>query len=205
MLCSDEDLDQLREANWWSISPPHTAEEADALIQPSSIDLRLDRNFEIMTWPQSGQVIDPASPNVGLTTPLEVPPGDALLLGPGQFLLGSTWEIVTLSPRLAGRIEGKSSLGRLGLIVHSTAGWIDPGFSGRITLEITNLANRPIRLHPGMAVAQLAVFLLPNGANRPYSADRGSHYQGQRGPTTSRSFERFKVWDLDDSRLAETA
>lgn len=205
MLCSDEDLQQFIDAGWLKITPAHDDAERESLIQPASIDLRLDRHFQVMNRPPAGrrQFIDPGRDQRHIYTPQTVEPGAAMVLEPGRFTLASTWEVVSLSQGLAARIEGKSSLGRLGLIVHSTAGFIDPGFVGQITLEITNLATRSILLWPGMPIAQLGVFVMSNPARRPYGAGRGSHYQGQRGPTPSRAHERFKIWELDDSRLTE--
>ncbi len=114
------------------------------------------------------------------------------MLHPGEFVLGSTFESVTLPDDLAGRLEGKSSLGRLGLLTHSTAGFIDPGFTGHITLELSNVANLPITLWPGMKIGQLCLFRLSSPAERPYgSAGVGSRYQGQRGPTPSRAHLNF--------------
>ena len=123
-------------------------------------------------------------------------PADAtvvtLVLHPGEFVLGSTWETVSLPDDLAARVEGKSSLGRLGLLTHATAGFVDPGFSGHVTLELSNVATLPIMLYPGMKIGQLCFFRLSSPAESPYgSAAYGSHYQGQRGPTASRSFKNF--------------
>jgi dCTP deaminase len=117
---------------------------------------------------------------------------DGYILHPGKFVLGSTIEKVRLGHQLAGRLEGKSSLGRLGLLVHSTAGFIDPGFSGRVTLELSNVATLPIRLRPGMKIGQLGVLRLSSPVLRPYgSAELGSRYQGQLGPTESRAWRDF--------------
>ena len=128
-----------------------------------------------------------------LTTLVEVEDGDAFVLHPGEFVLASTLELFTLPADLAGRLEGKSSLGRLGLLTHSTAGFIDPGFSGHITLELSNVANLPITLWPGMKVGQLALFRMSSPAQTPYgSGSLGSKYQGQRGPTPSRAYLNFR-------------
>jgi dCTP deaminase len=156
-------------------------------IQPASIDVRLDRHF--LVYPASLEPIDPRveQPMV----PVEVPEGEPFRLLPGGFALGSTIERVRVSPRLAARIEGKSSIGRLGIEVHSTAGWIDPGFDGPITLEIKNVAPREVLLIPGMFIGQVAAFTLDRPVRVPYGAGRGSHYQHQRGPTPSRSWAQF--------------
>ena len=137
--------------------------------------------------------IDPAEQQDDLTSLVDPNGDDPFVLHPGEFVLGSTFESVTLPDDLAGRLEGKSSLGRLGLLTHSTAGFIDPGFSGHITLELSNVANLPITLWPGMKIGQLCLFRLTSPALHPYgSAVYGSRYQGQRGPTPSRAFVNFR-------------
>ena len=162
-----------------------------AMLQPSSIDVRLDRFFRVFEnhrYPH----IDPAEEQPELTRLIEVGDEDAFVLHPGEFVLGSTWEQVSLPATVAARLEGKSSLGRLGLLTHSTAGFIDPGFSGHVTLELSNTATMPILLYPGMKIGQLCFFDLSSPAEHPYgSQGLGSHYQGQRGPTPSRTHERF--------------
>jgi dCTP deaminase len=161
------------------------------MIQPSSIDVRLDRMFRIFEnhkYPH----IDPSIEQADLTRLIEPEGDDPFILHPGEFVLGSTLEVVSLPDDLAGRLEGKSSLGRLGLLTHSTAGFIDPGFSGHITLELSNVATLPIKLFPGMKIGQLCLFRLSSPADHPYGSDKyGSRYQGQRGPTASRSFANF--------------
>jgi len=164
------------------------------LVQPSSIDVRLDRWFRVFNNHLYTH-IDPATRQDDLTTLLEVADGQPFVLHPGEFVLASTYEVVTLGDQLAGRLEGKSSLGRLGLLTHSTAGFIDPGFSGHVTLELSNVANLPIMLWPGMKIGQLCIFRLSSPAEHPYgSAVYGSRYQGQRGPTASRSYHNWQVW-----------
>jgi len=163
----------------------------DAMVQPSSIDVRLDRFFRLFDNHKYA-VIDPAQDQPDLTRLVEVDGDDAFVLHPGEFVLGSTFETVTLPDDVAARLEGKSSLGRLGLLTHSTAGFIDPGFSGHITLELSNVANLPITLWPGMKIGQLCLFQLSTAAEHPYgSAVYGSRYQDQRGPTPSRSYRNF--------------
>jgi|TARA_B110000285_G_scaffold187926_1_gene213893 dCTP deaminase len=161
------------------------------MIQPSSIDVRLDRMFRVFEnhkYPH----IDPSIEQEDLTRLIEPDGDDPFILHPGEFVLGSTLEVVSLPDDLAGRLEGKSSLGRLGLLTHSTAGFIDPGFSGHITLELSNVATLPIKLFPGMKIGQLCLFRLSSPADHPYGSDKyGSRYQGQRGPTASRSFANF--------------
>lgn len=162
-----------------------------AMVQPSSIDVRLDRffrTFENHRYPH----IDPAEDQPELTRAVEPVGDEAFILHPGEFVLGSTFEVVTLPDDLAARVEGKSSLGRLGLLTHATAGFVDPGFSGHVTLELANVATLPIKLYPGMKIGQLCFFRLSSPAIHPYgSAKYGSRYQGQRGPTPSKSFANF--------------
>jgi dCTP deaminase len=164
------------------------------LVQPSSVDVRLDRYFRVFDNSRYTH-IDPALQQDELTTLVEPTGDDPFVLHPGEFVLGSTLEVVTLPDDLSGRLEGKSSLGRLGLLTHSTAGFIDAGFTGHITLELSNVANLPITLWPGMKIGQLCIFQLSSPAEHPYgSAIYGSRYQGQRGPTPSRSYQNFRRW-----------
>ena len=164
------------------------------LVQPSSIDVRLDRLFRVFNNHLYTH-IDPAIQQDDLTASVEVADGQPFVLHPGEFVLASTLEVITLGDTLAGRLEGKSSLGRLGLLTHSTAGFIDPGFSGHVTLELSNVANLPIKLWPGMKIGQLCMFRLSSAAEHPYgSAIYGSRYQGQRGPTPSRSYKNWRTW-----------
>jgi dCTP deaminase len=190
MLLSDRDIRAEVEAKRLTLDPW----EPD-LVQPSSIDVRLDRYFRVFNNSQYTH-IDPAVQQDDLTSLVEPDGEEPFVLHPGEFVLGSTLEVVTLPDDLASRLEGKSSLGRLGLITHATAGFIDPGFSGHITLELSNVANLPITLWPGMKIGQLCVFRLSSAAEHPYgSAIHGSRYQGQRGPTPSRSHLNFKRWE----------
>jgi dCTP deaminase len=162
-----------------------------AMVQPSSVDVRLDRYFRLFDN-HKYPVIDPAQEQPDLTRLVEVELGESFVLHPGEFVLGSSFEQVTLPDDVAARVEGKSSLGRLGLLTHATAGFVDPGFTGHVTLELSNVATLPIVLHPGMKIGQLCFFQLSSPAEHPYGSDtRGSHYQGQRGPTASRSFQNF--------------
>ena len=163
----------------------------DAMVQPSSVDVRIDRFFRLFDN-HKYPVIDPSQEQPELTRLVEVEPDEAFVLHPGEFVLASTFEVVTLPDDVAARLEGKSSLGRLGLLTHSTAGFIDPGFSGHVTLELSNVATLPIKLWPGMKIGQLCFFRLTSPAEHPYgSASSGSHYQNQRGPTPSRSHLNF--------------
>ena len=187
MLLSDRDIRAQIEAGRVQFDPWDPA-----MVQPSSVDVRLDKFFRLFDN-HKYPVIDPAQDQPELTRLVEVDPAEGFVLHPGEFVLGSTFETVTLPDDLAARVEGKSSLGRLGLLTHATAGFVDPGFTGHVTLELSNVATLPIKLWPGMKIGQLCFFQLSSPAEFPYgSGERGSHYQGQRGPTASRSFESFR-------------
>ncbi|GGN25642.1 dCTP deaminase [Actinoplanes lobatus] len=189
MLLSDRDLVAEIKTGGLSLEPFEPT-----LMQPSSIDVRLDRFFRVFNNHLYTH-IDPAEQQDELTAAVEVEDGQPFVLHPGEFVLASTLEVVTLGHDLAARLEGKSSLGRLGLLTHSTAGFIDPGFSGHVTLELSNVANLPIKLWPGMKIGQLCIFRLSSPAEHPYGSDvYGSRYQGQRGPTASRSAQNFRTW-----------
>ena len=165
---------------------------AEGSIQPSSVDLHVDRYFRVFRN-DTTPFIDPKEPQEDLTELVEVEGAEAFILHPGEFVLGSTLERVTLPDDLVARLEGKSSLGRLGLLIHSTAGFIDPGWDGHVTLELSNVANLPITSYPGMKIGQLSFVQLSEPAERPYgSAGIGSKYQGQRGPTPSRYWQNFE-------------
>lgn len=169
------------------------------MVQPSSVDVRLDRFFRLFDN-HKYQHIDPSLDQPDLTRLVEVEASESFVLHPGEFVLGATFEVVTLPDDIAARLEGKSSLGRLGLLTHSTAGFIDPGFSGHVTLELSNVATLPITLWPGMKIGQLCFFRLSSPAEHPYGSEKyGSRYQGQRGPTASRSFQNFHRTDFSDS------
>ena len=166
------------------------------MVQPSSVDVRLDRFFRLFDN-HKYPFIDPAEDQPDLTHLVEVDADQPFILHPGEFVLGSTYELVTLPDDIAARLEGKSSLGRLGLLTHSTAGFVDPGFSGHVTLELSNVATLPIKLWPGMKIGQLCFMRLTSPAENPYgSGIYGSRYQGQRGPTASRSFKNFHTTDV---------
>lgn len=173
------------------------------MVQPSSVDIHLDRFFRLFDN-HKYPVVDPAADQPELTRLIEVSADGEFVLHPGEFVLGATYERVTLADDVAARLEGKSSLGRLGLLTHSTAGFIDPGFSGHVTLELSNTATLPIKLYPGMKVGQLCFFQLSSPAERPYGAGAvGSRYQGQRGPTASRSHLNFHRIDVAHDGRAE--
>jgi len=163
----------------------------ESMIQPSSVDVRLDKFFRVFEN-HKYSVIDPSIEQAELTREVITEGDEPFILHPGEFVLASTYEVITLPDDIAGRLEGKSSLGRLGLLTHSTAGFIDPGFSGHITLELSNVANLPVKLFPGMKIGQLCLIKLSSPAEHPYGSEKyGSRYQGQRGPTASRSFLNF--------------
>jgi dCTP deaminase len=186
MLLSDRDI-QLEINSGRVILDPYDKE----MIQPSSVDVRLDRYFRVFEnhrYPH----IDPAVEQPDLTRLVEPDGDEPFILHPGEFVLASSYEAVRLPDDIAARLEGKSSLGRLGLLTHSTAGFIDPGFNGHVTLELSNVATLPIKLWPGMKIGQMCFFRLSSPAEHPYGAAvYGSRYQGQRGPTPSRSFRNF--------------
>lgn len=173
------------------------------LLQPSSIDVRLDRFFRLFDNHKYA-FIDPAEQQDDLTRFIEVKSDEPFILHPGEFVLGSTYEFVTLPNDVAARLEGKSSLGRLGLLTHSTAGFVDPGFKGHVTLELSNVATLPIKLWPGMKIGQLCFFKLTSEAEHPYGSDKySSRYQGQRGPTASRSYKNFYRTDVGNAPLEQ--
>jgi dCTP deaminase len=186
MLLSDRDIRAAVESKRVTLDPFDPE-----MVQPSSIDVRLDRYFRVFEnhrYPH----IDPSVEQVDLTRLVEPKGEEPFILHPGEFVLASTYETVTLGDDVAARLEGKSSLGRLGLLTHSTAGFIDPGFTGHVTLELSNVATLPIKLWPGMKIGQLCFFALSSPAEEPYGSQRhGSRYQGQRGPTPSRSHLNF--------------
>ena len=165
----------------------------ESCIQPSSIDVKVSNLFRVFRN-HTAAVIDVKEDLENLTELVTVPMDGVFMLHPGEFVLGSTLERITCPDDLVGRVEGKSSLGRLGLLIHSTAGFIDAGFDGHITLELSNVANLPITLYPGMKIGQISFMQMTTPADRPYgSGARGSKYQGQRGPTPSRYFENFNA------------
>ena len=186
MLLSDRDIRAEIAAKRVGVEPFE-----EAMIQPSSVDVRLDKFFRVFEN-HKYSVIDPSTEQAELTREVIAEGDEPFILHPGEFVLASTYEVITLPDDIAGRLEGKSSLGRLGLLTHSTAGFIDPGFSGHITLELSNVANLPVKLFPGMKIGQLCLIKLSSPAEHPYGSEKyGSRYQGQRGPTASRSFKNF--------------
>ncbi|HEY2645069.1 MAG TPA: dCTP deaminase [Galbitalea sp.] len=191
MLLSDRDIREQLESGRVGLEPLELG-----MIQPSSIDVRLDKYFRLFNN-HKYPFIDPREDQSELTQLVEVKDGEPFILHPGEFVLGSTYELVTLPDDIAARLEGKSSLGRLGLLTHSTAGFVDPGFSGHVTLELSNVATLPIKLWPGMKIGQLCFIRLTSPAEKPYgSAEYSSRYQGQRGPTASRSHLNFHLTQL---------
>jgi len=165
----------------------------EAAIQPSSVDLRVDRYFRVFRN-DTTPFIDPKLPQEDLTELVEVEGDGAFILHPGEFVLGSTLERVGLADDLVARLEGKSSLGRLGLLIHSTAGFVDAGWDGHLTLELSNVANLPIAIYPEMKIGQISFLQMSTAAENPYgSGAAGSKYQGQRGPTPSRYYQNFRT------------
>ncbi|MFT4108543.1 dCTP deaminase [Propionicimonas sp.] len=194
MLLSDRDIRAELAAGRVVLDPFD-----DAMVQPSSVDVRIDRLFRLFDNHKYA-VIDPAQEQPDLTHLVEVATDEPFVLHPGEFVLASTYEVVTLPDDIAARLEGKSSLGRLGLLTHSTAGFVDPGFSGHVTLELSNVATLPIKLWPGMKIGQLCFFRLSSPAEHPYgSSAYGSRYLGQRGPTASRSYLNFHRTRIPDA------
>ena len=192
MLLSDGDIKKEIDSGRVKVEPFDPA-----MLQPSSVDVRLDRFFRVFEN-HMYSVIDPAAEQPDLTRAVEIKGSDEFILHPGEFVLASTFEVITLPDDVAGRLEGKSSLGRLGLLTHSTAGFIDPGFSGHITLELSNVANLPVKLYPGMKIGQLCLFRLSSPAENPYGSSKyGSRYQNQRGPTASKSWLNFHRTMID--------
>lgn len=167
----------------------------EELVQPASIDIRLAAQFRVFRNYRYS-CIDPKSPQDELTEMVEVAEGEPFVVHPSEFILGNTIERICLADDLVARLEGKSSLGRLGLIVHATAGYIDPGFDGNITLELSNVANLPILLYPGMKIGQISFFAMSTPAERPYGHPAlGSKYKGQSAPTASRMHLNFPEGD----------
>jgi len=194
VLLSDRDIRSEIEAGRIGLAPYD-----EELLQPSSFDVRLDRYFRLFDN-HKYPFIDPAEDQPELTRLVETRADTPFILHPGEFVLGSTFELVSLPDDVAARLEGKSSLGRLGLLTHSTAGFIDPGFSGHVTLELSNVATLPIKLWPGMKIGQLCFFRLTSAAEHPYgTGPYGSRYLGQRGPTASRSHLNFHRTDVSSS------
>ena len=186
MLLSDKDIRAAIASGRVALDPYDPG-----MVQPSSVDVRIDRYFRVFEnhrYPH----IDPSIEQAELTRLVEPDGDEPFILHPGEFALGSIYEVVTLPTDIAARVEGKSSLGRLGLLTHATAGFIDPGFSGHVTLELSNVATLPIKLWPGMKIGQFCFFRLTSPAEHPYGSERyGSRYQGQRGPTPSRGYLNF--------------
>jgi dCTP deaminase len=186
MILSDVDIRKEIESGRIVIDPFDPAS-----IQPSSVDLHVDDRFRVFANSRY-PYIDVKKEMPGLTEVVEVAEPDPFILHPGEFVLGSTLERVAIPDDMVARLEGKSSLGRLGLLIHSTAGYVDPGWDGYLTLELSNVANLPITIYPGMKIGQISFFRLTTPAERPYgSTETRSKYQGQRGPTASRFFEEF--------------
>jgi len=187
VILSDKSIREQLESGGIVIEPL-----GDGCIQPSSVDLHVDRWFRVFRN-DTTPFIDPKRAQEDLTELVEIEDDSAFILHPGEFVLGSTRERVALSDDLVARLEGKSSLGRLGLLIHSTAGFVDAGWDGHLTLELSNVANLPIAIYPGMKIGQISFLQMTTPADVPYgSAAAGSKYQGQRGPTASRYWENYR-------------
>lgn len=167
----------------------------DDAIQPASVDLRLDSAFRIFRS-TSRPYVDVQQPVDDLTELVEIAPEEPFVVQPGSFCLGSTVETISIPDDIVARVDGKSSLGRLGLLVHATAGYVDPGWTGKLTLELSNQSQMPIALYYGMRVCQISFLEMTTPVDRPYgSASLGSKYQGQTGPTPSRISREFRKED----------
>ena len=198
MLMSDRDIRASIEAGEIGLEPLDMS-----LLQPSSFDVRIDRFFRLFDNHKYA-FIDPAEQQDDQTRFVEVAADEPFILHPGEFVLGSTYEFVKLPDNVAARLEGKSSLGRLGLVTHSTAGFVDPGFNGHVTLELSNMATLPIKLWPGMKIGQLCFFQLSPPSETPYGSGKYlNRYQGQRGPTASRSYMNFYRTDVGNEPLEQ--
>jgi dCTP deaminase len=187
MVLSDRTIKEELEKGRIVISPLDPLD-----IQPASVDLHLDRKILVFTnaW---RPFIDVREGLEDLTQTVEIPDDSPFILHPGEFVLGSTMENIELPDDLVARLEGKSSLGRMGLVIHSTAGFVDPGWKGHLTLELSNLARLPITLYFGMKIGQISYLRLTTPAERLYGSESlGSKYQGQTGPTASRFHWDFK-------------
>lgn len=185
MILSDVDIRKEVAAGRVEIDPFD-----DTCVQPSSVDLHVDARFRVFANSRY-PYIDVRRELPDLTELVEVADEEPFILHPGEFVLGSTLERVRLPDDLVARLEGKSSLGRLGLLIHSTAGYVDPGWNGYLTLELSNVANLPITIYPAMKIGQISFFRLSTPAEVPYGSKGTGKYQGQRGPTASRFFEEF--------------
>ena len=186
MLLSDKSIkDAIREGR--IIIRPYFED----CVQPSSIDVHLDNKFLLFNKAQHA-VIDVRKKQDELMVLVEAKQEEPFILHPGEFVLGSTLEWIKLPDNIAGRIEGKSSLGRLGLLIHSTAGYVDPGWEGNLTLELSNVSPLPITLYPNMKIGQISFTQMTTPVDRPYgSKGLGSHYQGQKVPVASKFYEEF--------------
>lgn len=195
MVLSDRSIHEALDAGRIGIDPFD-----GALVQPSSVDLRAGDRFRVFRNNRYAY-IDVREPMEGLTELVETTEEEPFILHPGEFVLGATLERLTLGDDLVARLEGKSSLGRLGLLIHSTAGFIDPGFSGTITLELSNVANLPITIYPGMKIGQVSFLRMTSAAERPYGTEvLGSKYLGQVEPTESQYWRNFATPDPATAR-----
>jgi dCTP deaminase len=187
MVLSDRTIRQMVEAGRIRIEPFDPGD-----VQPSSVDLHLGGDFQVFRNSRY-PYIDPSREQAGLTERVDATAEEPFVLHPGEFVLGSTVERITLPDDIVARLEGKSSLGRLGLLIHSTAGYVDPGWDGQLTLELSNVANLPIVLTPGMKIGQISFTQMTTPVDRPYgSPELGSKYQGQAEATPSKAFMNWR-------------
>lgn len=187
MILSDKSIRDAIESGRLGIDPYDPS-----LIQPASLDVRLDRKFLVFRNTKR-PYIEAKEPADDLMEMIEVGPDEPMYLHPREFVLGSTIECIRLPDDLVARLEGRSSLGRLGIVIHSTAGFIDPGYTGHVTLEISNMANLPVTLYPAMRIGQLGFQQMTTPSERPYGPERGSKYNGQNLPTVSRLYLDFQA------------
>ncbi|MFN3653299.1 MAG: dCTP deaminase [Armatimonadota bacterium] len=183
MILSDRDIRAALERGEIVIEP---MEDLDVQVQPCSVDLRLGNRFVLFKHAHKPYLDPLADDAADYTEVVEVPDGEAFFLHPGEFVLGHTKERVAVPDHLLGKVDGRSSIGRLAILIHATAGFIDPGFKGTITLELSNVGKMPVALHPNMRVCQMSFEQLSSPAERPYGSSRGSKYQNQVEPTPSR-------------------
>jgi dCTP deaminase len=186
LVLSDRSIREEIEARRLTIEPLDLS-----CVQPSSVDLHLDRVFRVFRIHRR-PYIDVSQPTDDMTERVEIAPEEPFVISPGEFVLANTLECITLPDDIVARLDGKSSLGRLGLLIHATAGYVDPGWTGKLTLELSNVSKMPIAIYYGMKIAQISFLRMTTPVERPYgSGGLGSKYQGQQEPTPSRSYQDF--------------
>jgi dCTP deaminase len=183
MILSDRDIKAALASGRIVIEP---LDDPDMQIQPASVDLRLGTHFLVFKHAKKAYINPLADDATEYTEEVEVAADEPFILHPGEFMLGTTMERVELPDDLVGRVDGRSSIGRLAIMIHATAGYVDPGYRGQVTLELSNVGKMPVLLFPGMRVCQISFEPMTSTADRPYGSGRGSKYQDQSGPTPSR-------------------